>query len=302
MKIVNFFIIVAIASILILFLINDNKYLIDIKYRIEPVKFKSGNYLLKGSLYIPENIYSKRVIIISHGFNMLGARHFLYKEMSERFAVKGYNVLSFDYRGFGKSEGPFEVKEAVDLDFVGDAKAAIAFAKKKFNGNLDYIIIGHSFGAGVGMKVGIEDSTINKIICISPGRRAMELYFNEKPSIGVEWIASRIKEEMAIKLPIKHELISEIFLPITIDSLKNIFMPEDCILKDKIELLNLNKICENKIFLVKCNKISNPKLENEINSLNPFDNLNILKTYHEFRKFYYIMIPFFLLLQIMVKY
>jgi len=206
---------------LLLTLINVGSILVDTKYRIEPVRFRSDSYLLNGCIYIPEE-ENRKVIILSHGFNRLGARHYLYKEMAERFAKLGYTVMSFDYRGFGYSESPEVVDEAKDLDFSADAKAAFYLVKERFKSYKEFIIVGHSFGAGVAMKVGIEEPFLNKIVCISPGRRAMSLYFNDKPLLGVAWLQERIKEEMKIKQLIEPDLIRQIFIPITIDTFKDV--------------------------------------------------------------------------------
>lgn len=214
--------IIIVSLLLILVLVDSSRnYLFDIRYRVERIEFRSGKYLLKGSIYIPGQGSNRRAILISHGFNRLGAKHYLYKEMSERLAMKGYTVMSFDYRGFGLSEGPSEVKETKDLDFTADAKMALHILMSKFPYFVERIVVGHSFGAGVALKVGVEDKNINKIVCISPGRRAMSLYFSDKPILGKVWIQEHIKKEMRIKLPVSLELIPKIFVPITIDTFKN---------------------------------------------------------------------------------
>src|SRR4030042_4345927 len=127
------------------------------------VKFESNNLLLSGKLYIPENPGKVDAVVLSHGFNLLGKEHFLYREMSIRLAEKGYVVLAFDYRGFNQSPKPSGVKTETDFDFAYDLSNAITFLE---NQNLlinSIILVGHSFGAGVAMNVGLKDKRVNKI-------------------------------------------------------------------------------------------------------------------------------------------
>lgn len=212
-----------IVSLLLIFILIDSSrnYIFDVRYKIEKVEFMSDKYLLKGSIYLPEQGGNRRAILLSHGFNRLGAGHYLYKEMSERFAMKGYSVMSFDYRGFGLSKALYEIKEAKDLDFATDAKKALHILMSRFPDFVERIIIGHSFGAGVALKVGVEDKNIDKIVCISPGRKAMSLYFDSKPIRGTIWIQEKIKKEMQLESPVPLELIPKIFVPITIDTFKD---------------------------------------------------------------------------------
>ncbi|OGF66654.1 MAG: hypothetical protein A2Y62_20100 [Candidatus Fischerbacteria bacterium RBG_13_37_8] len=216
-------IIIAAIIFLICFLFSFNAYYYDEEpYKVDNIVFKSNGYNLKGNIYLPELNNQGKAIILSHGFYRIARKHYLYKEMAERLARKGYIVISFDYRGFGQSQGPTEVKTTADLDFISDARNALDLLLKRIPEIREVIIIGHSFGAGIAMKFGVEDSRINKIICISPGRRSYELFFGPHPVLGISWIQLKINQEMKIKTKVPLDVIRRIFLPITIDEFQEI--------------------------------------------------------------------------------
>ena len=68
------------------------------------ISFDSHDSKVVGHLYMPEDISEKSPgIIMCHGF--AGVKEMLLPAYAERFASAGYIVLTFDYRGFGESEG-----------------------------------------------------------------------------------------------------------------------------------------------------------------------------------------------------
>ncbi|MCP5102391.1 MAG: alpha/beta fold hydrolase [bacterium] len=72
----------------------------------EDVQFYSEGSLVKGILYTPgESGEDGKVpaIVLCHGF--AGVKELLLPAYAEAFSRGGYMVLTFDYRGFGESEG-----------------------------------------------------------------------------------------------------------------------------------------------------------------------------------------------------
>jgi len=66
--------------------------------------------------------------------------------MGQRFARHGFNVLVFDYRGYGASEGV----AANEADLYADGDAAVAFVMKENNVSREQIVLyGHSLGTTV---------------------------------------------------------------------------------------------------------------------------------------------------------
>ena len=66
------------------------------------VSFESGGDRCVADLYRPETA-DPPVVVMAHGFG--AERSFRLPAFAERFAERGLAVLSFDYRGFGDSEG-----------------------------------------------------------------------------------------------------------------------------------------------------------------------------------------------------
>jgi uncharacterized protein len=68
------------------------------------IEFYSENCLIKGHLYLPENNEGKLPgIVMCQGF--AGIKEMLLPPFAEKFSGNGFAVLTFDYRGFGGSEG-----------------------------------------------------------------------------------------------------------------------------------------------------------------------------------------------------
>lgn len=66
--------------------------------------------------------------------------------MGQRFAKHGFNVLLFDYRGYGASEG----EASLESDLYADGDAAVAFLMKEKAARLEQIVLyGHSLGTAV---------------------------------------------------------------------------------------------------------------------------------------------------------
>lgn len=83
--------------------------------------------LLKGDLYLPENLEKPPVIVALHGYR--GNRQGLARLAGEMAVKAGYAVLAFDRAGQGESQGDFEEKtvtrEAEDIAAAVDHLSAI---------------------------------------------------------------------------------------------------------------------------------------------------------------------------------
>ncbi|MBN2719154.1 MAG: alpha/beta fold hydrolase [Deltaproteobacteria bacterium] len=67
------------------------------------VQFYSEGALVKAHLYIPAGAGPHPVVVLAHGF--AGVKEMLLPAYAEYFAQNGIAALTFDYRGFGESEG-----------------------------------------------------------------------------------------------------------------------------------------------------------------------------------------------------
>lgn len=108
--------------------VRPHKYLIgddpeELGLDFEKVEFKTGdNINLKGLFFPKDN--TKKAIIVGHGYpfskeNVLDFARFLHKD---------YNLLFFDFRYFGESEGFYTT---VGIKEKEDILAAVKFLKKK---------------------------------------------------------------------------------------------------------------------------------------------------------------------------
>jgi dipeptidyl aminopeptidase/acylaminoacyl peptidase len=72
----------------------------------ERVHFYSEGSRLAGTLYLPANLKEgerRAAIVLCHGFT--GIKELILPQYAEAFARNGFVALTFDYRGFGESDG-----------------------------------------------------------------------------------------------------------------------------------------------------------------------------------------------------
>ena len=87
------------------------------------VQFYSDGLRLAGVLFLPEDPGPHPGVVLCHGFT--GIKEFILPEYACRFAAAGYAALTFDYRGFGESEGPRW--RLIPWEQVTDIRNAITF-------------------------------------------------------------------------------------------------------------------------------------------------------------------------------
>lgn len=100
----------------------------------------------------------KQVLIIANGWTMSKDSKFI-KEMSKLFA-NSFDVISFDFRGHGKSSGiyTFTSKESEDLKSVAN------YAKKNYN---KIYLIGFSLGGAISIIYSALGENIDRLIIVS---------------------------------------------------------------------------------------------------------------------------------------
>ena len=92
------------------------------------VHFFSEGSKLEGDYFLPADLKPgerRPAIVLCHGYS--GIRKAVLPEYAKRFAAAGYVVLSFDYRGFGGSEGP--KWRIMALEQVDDIRNAITWVE-----------------------------------------------------------------------------------------------------------------------------------------------------------------------------
>jgi pimeloyl-ACP methyl ester carboxylesterase len=114
--------------------------------------------------YFPAKVKTTKLILICHNGegNMAD-----YLQKIEAFGSLGYNIVTFDYRGFGKSSD-FKIDNNYYIypQFQDDVKAMIDFCRKQFVANFD--IYGWGMGSGLALGIGWNRPEIKKIIADTP--------------------------------------------------------------------------------------------------------------------------------------
>ena len=90
------------------------------------VKFYSESVRLEGDLYLPSDLKAgerRPGIVLCHGFT--GLRALILGDYAKVFVDAGFVAFTFDYRGFGGSEG--EKWRLIPLEQIDDIRNAISF-------------------------------------------------------------------------------------------------------------------------------------------------------------------------------
>jgi cephalosporin-C deacetylase-like acetyl esterase len=125
------------------------------------VEFISGGVRVVGELYLPEaTIVNAPAILLCHGF--AGVKELLLPVYAEHFANAGYVAMTFDYRGFGGSEG--ESGRLVPALQIEDIKNAITFLSQCPEVDPERIgLWGTSFGGANVVVAASEDDRVKAI-------------------------------------------------------------------------------------------------------------------------------------------
>ncbi len=136
----------------------------DKKLRFEYVTFReaTGKLALKGCWFPAGE--SKKTVILCHGYQQnrfpFGA---LSLDFIKGFIELGYNVLTFDFRNCGKSEGRIT---SVGFYERQDLAGAINWARQK--GSSRIYVWGVSMGAATGIITAAENKAVNGVIADCP--------------------------------------------------------------------------------------------------------------------------------------
>jgi alpha-beta hydrolase superfamily lysophospholipase len=127
----------------------------------QDVRFYSEGSAVAGHLYLPDSAqFPVPGIVLCHGF--AGIKELLVPSFAEYFCTKGYAALTFDYRGFGGSEG--EPGRLVPLRQIRDIRNAVTFMQSLEKVDSKRIgLWGTSFG---GANAIITASSDDRIRCL----------------------------------------------------------------------------------------------------------------------------------------
>ena len=91
----------------------------------------------------------------------------------QAFAQKGFNVLRFNFRGVGKSQGTFDNGEGE----LSDAAAALDWLQGENRNASSFWVCGFSFGAWIAMQLLMRRPEIEGFVAVSPPANMYDFNF-----------------------------------------------------------------------------------------------------------------------------
>ncbi|MGE0223042.1 MAG: alpha/beta hydrolase [Acetobacteraceae bacterium] len=141
-----------------------------------PVSFYSEGVRLAGDLFVPDDLRSgeKRAgIVLCHGYT--GVRNLYLPDTARALNDAGYVVLTFDYKGWGDSEGP--KSRLAPYGRVIDSQAALTFLGAQPMVDANRLgIYGTSYGGATVVWTAAVDQRVKAVVSvvgIGHGRRWM---------------------------------------------------------------------------------------------------------------------------------
>jgi dienelactone hydrolase len=157
------------------------------------VSFKAADgFVLKGTFHPVER--GGPAILLLHQCN---ADHRIYEQLATMLNAAGYNVLAFDFRGFGGSRaGDFRDfaanRQRIIERMPGDVDAALRFLTSQGTVNNRALgVVGGSCGVNQAVHAARRHSEIRTLVLLSGGTDAEgEAYVTASPKIPILGVAS----------------------------------------------------------------------------------------------------------------
>lgn len=184
---------------------------------IKNLSFYSEGKVLKGNLYLPENFVEGEklpIIVLCHGFG--GVKELLLPNYANKFAESGFAAFTFDYRGFGESEG--EAGRIVPCEQVMDIRNAISFISSLSEIHPDKIALwGTSLGGANALIATAMDKRIKALsvqITFGNGERNNTSHMSaedkeKKENALIKASINAATKNKVLKLPLKKILSDE---------------------------------------------------------------------------------------------
>ncbi len=174
--------------------------------RIAKSMFVSKGVRCAATIHLPSDTPKRRfpAILMVHGWG--GVQGALTAKFYERFIEAGFAVMSFDYAGWGESEGP--IRNAINpWQRLRDAEAALAHLKSQPEIDSDAIVLwGTSFGGGHAIDLAAKHPELLGVIAQVPmldGLAAVSATpFLERLRLGAYAIADLLRVKGPVYIPI----------------------------------------------------------------------------------------------------
>ena len=132
----------------------------------KPVNFYSEGVKLAGDLFLPEDLRPgerRAGIVLCHGYT--GVRNLYLPDIARILNGAGYVVLSFDYKGWGDSQGPRT--RLAPYSRVADVQAALSFLAARAEADPARLgIYGTSYGGATVVFVAAIDPRVECVVSV----------------------------------------------------------------------------------------------------------------------------------------
>jgi len=132
----------------------------------QPASFYSEGHKLDGDLYLPEGLATSDIragVVLCHGYT--GVKDLYLPDNARVLCEAGYIVLTFDYKGWGKSEGTRD--RLAPYSRVADVQAAITFLGAQPQVDEDAIgIYGTSYGGSTVVWTAAIDQRVQCVVSV----------------------------------------------------------------------------------------------------------------------------------------
>jgi hypothetical protein len=132
----------------------------------KPVTFYSEGVKLVGDLFLPDDIAAgerRAGVVLCHGYT--GVKDLYLPDNARVLNQAGYAVLSFDYKGWGDSEGPRT--RLAPYSRVIDVQAALTYLALQGEVDADRLgIYGTSYGGATVVWVGAVDARVKCVVSV----------------------------------------------------------------------------------------------------------------------------------------
>lgn len=156
----------------------------------QPVSFYSEGFKLSGDLYLPDGIApgeKRSGIVLCHGYT--GVKDLYLPDNARVLNDAGYVVLTFDYKGWGESEGPRS--RLAPYSRVADVQAAMTFLGLQPQVDEDRLgIYGTSYGGATVVWTAAIDPRVKCVVsCVGIGHGARWMRSVRHPDEWVDLLA-----------------------------------------------------------------------------------------------------------------
>jgi hypothetical protein len=182
----------------------------------KPITFYSEGQRLSGDLYLPAGLKPgerRAGIVLCHGYT--GVKDLYLPDNARVLNDAGYVVLTFDYKGWGASEGPRS--RLAPMSRVADVQAAMTFLGLQEGVDEDRLgIYGTSYGGATVVWTAAIDPRVKCVVsCVGIGNGRRWMRSVRRPDEWVDLLARAKKDREARVLTGESEFVdrAEILLP-----------------------------------------------------------------------------------------